>query len=281
MFGTQEGVDFMSDENYSENPVYQDLPYPYVRSEISPDYIRDMTPVRFEMTDTNGDPVTISSSNVGPASKYTYYAPCELHKLKICYACMISGGSNDWKPSSNYTELAETECPMHGIVLCLDCAVRDPPRGVPKIVTKKFESDGFNSRTVEIESTQPQETTDAEIDDNATSVIGHATRKLEVLVPNDPNYGRPGSDFPLDPALRFQNDLKIFETEEKFKKMQLLKTMYAHVKACENDTVKRVINQGQVFYTERAELPNCFIAGELYEGPQGRETVDYEDKMDI
>ncbi len=281
MFGTQEGMDCMSFENDLEGPVHPELPYPYVRSEISPDYIRDMTPVRFEITDGNGDPVTISASNVGPASKYDYHAPCELHRIKICYACTISGGSSDWKPSSNYLDLVDAECPTHGFKLCLECAVRDPPRGVPKIVTKKIECDGFNRRTVEIEPTHSQQNTNEEIDDNAISVIGHATRELEVLVPDDPNYGRPGSDFPLDPALRFRDDLKMFETEEKFKKMQLLKTMYAHVKACENDTVKRVINQGQVFYTERAELPNCFIPGELYEGPQGRETVEYEDKMEI
>jgi hypothetical protein len=281
MFESQEGVDFMSVENGEENPVYQDLAYPFKRSEISPDWILDMTPVRFEMTDSNGDPVTISSSNVGSASKYNYYAPCELHRIKLCYACTISGGSSDWKPSSNYSELIETECPLHGIILCLDCAVRDAPKGVPKIVTKRIESDGFSNRTVELEQTDPEQIIDTETDENATSVIGHATRKLEVLIPNDPTYGRPGSDFPIDPALRYKNDLKIFETEEKFKKMQLLKTMFSHVKACENDTVKRVINQGQIFYTERAELPNYFTPGELYDGPQGRESVQYEDKMDI
>jgi hypothetical protein len=190
---------------------------------------------QLEMTDMLGN--TVKQAYQSDASNsYSSLPVCEMHKKEMCYSCLITGGSDEWPPASNYEKFSQSKCPEHDIIFCLGCS------------TRSFNvSDGIETALPELRI-EPKRS-------NATTNLHHLFKKDRLPHESEDIFYK-GS--PPDTEEFYEWEISEYKKDElNFMKFQA-KLIYAHYCARELETVKRVKNNGIEFHTTRNSTPGYF-----------------------
>jgi hypothetical protein len=191
---------------------------------------------KLEMTDSIGN--TVKQAYQSDASNSYFSLPvCEIHKKEMCYSCLITGGTNDFPPASNYEQFSQSTCPKHGIVFCLECSTRS-----------FYISDGIETALPELRQ-EPKRSI-------ATVQLLHLFKKDASPQKREDIFYR-GS--PPDTEEFYKKEIAEYKQDELNLLKFQAKMIYAHYCAREFETVKRVKNNGTEFHTTRNSTPGYFL----------------------